>query len=301
MGSETVFREPLWTTQSSPLQLRPRALLDMAINGFARYLAEHLLPCPTLVHKHGTVVVRTLRLDGLASDLCFAHASWLDVGMGIRTTVSDAGEWPGITLNYRTDDRPAARARLVLRGLSVAEPDSLSAQPGRLPESLLARFPADGRWSTDEFRDHTHTMRPFDSDPELLAPQEGETSLTRSRCEVADQWSFIEMTEPATTARERTFGQPGLPADAVRQAVAAPVRSLMASFQRPLFVFDRCRTLTHAHRTPDGDQTVFAHAIHAGPGLPEPELHPHMIRVTSLPLVRVCRLIVLKMVERSCR
>lgn len=100
----------------------------------------------------------------------------------------------------------------------------------------------------------------------------------------------------------------GLPAVAVRQAVAAPVRSLMAFFQRPMFVFDRCRTLTHAHRTPDGDQTVFAHAIHAatgdkphlaiGPGLPEAEPHPHMIRVTSLPLVRVCLLIVLKMVER---
>ncbi|KPC60782.1 hypothetical protein [Streptomyces chattanoogensis] len=164
MASETVFREPLWTTQFSPLQLRPRALSDLAINGFARYLAEHLVPFPALVHKHGTaVVVRSLRLDYVAPDLCFAHAPWLDVG--VRMTASVRGEWLGITLDYRTDDRPAARARLVLRVLTVADPDSLSAH-----------------------------------------------SLTRSRCEVADRWSFIGMIEPATTARERTFGIPGLPA-----------------------------------------------------------------------------------------
>ncbi|UJB43041.1 hypothetical protein [Streptomyces sp. A1-5] len=265
MTSPIVFREPLYTTQFSPLQLRPRALLDLASNGLARCLAEHLVPISELVHQHDTaIVVRTVHLDYLAPDLRFADASWL--GIRAQMTASETGEWLGVTVDYRAGHRPAARARLILRVLTVADPDSLAAQPGRLPDYLLVRFPTDQRRPHDEFRDRARIEQPFETGPELLVPQEWETTLTRSHCEVADQWSFFEMVELAATARERLFDIPDLPADARHQAVGAPVRRIIASFQRPMFVFDRCRTLTRAHRTSTGNDAVFEHAIHAATG-----------------------------------
>ncbi|MBT2511863.1 hypothetical protein J7I98_40160 [Streptomyces sp. ISL-98] len=259
---ETTFREPLYTTQFSPLQLRPRALLDLAANGFARWLAEHLTPFPHLLHKHRTaVVVRIARLDYEAPDLRFADASWLD--LRARVTTSGSGEWLVLSLDYEAGGHIAARARLVMRVLSVAEPESLAAQPGALPPALLAEFTGDERLPSDEFRKQARVRQPFDLGTDLFAPQEWETTLSRSQCEVADQWSFIEMIELATSARERLFAatDSALPADTVRPAVRAPVRSLVAFFQRPMFVFDACRTVTRAHHARHDGRTVFRHDI----------------------------------------
>ncbi|GAA3052305.1 hypothetical protein GCM10020000_37230 [Streptomyces olivoverticillatus] len=51
----------------------------------------------------------------------------------------------------------------------------------------------------------------------------------------------------------------------MRPAVHAPVRSLAAFFQRPLFVFDACRTVTRAHHAQQSGRTVFRHDIgHTG-------------------------------------
>ncbi|GHF28913.1 hypothetical protein [Streptomyces morookaense] len=258
---ETAFREPLYPTRFSPLQLRPRTLLDLAVNGLARWLAEHLTPFPHLVHKHRTaIVVRTLRLDCTTPDLRFADTPWLDVRARLATTGS--GEWLVLSLAYEAGGRTAARARLVLRVLAVAEPETLSAEPGALPPDLLAGFTEAERLPPDALRELARTRQPFGLGTELLAPQEWETTLSRSQCEVADQWSFIEMIELATTARERlsTTTGPALP------AAHAPVRSLAAFFQRPMFVFDTCRTVTRAHHAPRGGRTVFRHDIgHAAP------------------------------------
>ncbi|MBP2404618.1 hypothetical protein [Streptomyces syringium] len=263
---ETTFREPLYTTQFSPLQLRPRALLDLAANGFARWLAEHLTPFPHLLHEHRTaVVVRIARIDYAAPDLRFADASWLDVQ--VRVTTGGSGEWLVLSMDYAAGGRVAARVRLVMRVLSVAEPESLAAQPGVLPPALLAEFTGAERLPSDEFREQSRIRQPFDLGAELITPQEWETTLSRSQCEVADQWSFVEMIELATSARERLFtaADSALPADTVRPAVRAPVRSLVAFFQRPMFVFDACRTITRAHHARQGGGTVFRHDIgHAG-------------------------------------
>ncbi|MGW1198634.1 hypothetical protein ACWD4B_22760 [Streptomyces sp. NPDC002536] len=259
---DTTFREPLYPTRFSPLQLRPRALFDLAANGLARWFAEHLTPFPHLVHKHRTaVVVRTARLDYTTPDLRFADTPWLDVRARLAT--DGPGEWLVLTMDYEAGGRTAARVRLVLRVLGVAEPGTLSAEPGALPPDLLAGFTAAERLSPHTFREQARTRQPFALGPELLAPREWETTLLRSQCEVADQWSFIEMIELATTARERLFTTPG---PTVLPAVRAPIRSLVAFFRRPMFVFDTCRTVTHTHHTPQPGRTVFRHDIaHADP------------------------------------
>ncbi|GHE38248.1 hypothetical protein GCM10017673_45750 [Streptosporangium violaceochromogenes] len=271
MTNSTVFQEAVYTTQFSALQLRPRTLLDLAVNGLARYMAEHLTPFPSFVHHHNTsVVVRTVYLDYTPPDLHFADAPWLEMHVGM--VASGTGEWLSLTVDYQAGDRPVARVRLILRVVTVVDPSSLAAQPGRLPESLLARFPADRRQPAKAFLGQARAAPPFPAGPQLFATQRHETTLTRTHCEVADQWSFVEMVEMATVARERLFETLGPSNDVVHQAIGAPVRRLIASYRRPMFVFDRCHTLTQAHRSPDAKHTVFEHTFQTPVG-DKPHLH----------------------------
>lgn len=204
MTNHTVFKEALYPTQFSALQLRPRTLLDIAMNGLARYMAEHLTTFPDFIYHHrAAMVIRTVHLDYVPPDLCFADASWLEMHVGMA--VNRTGEWLSLAVDYQAGNRPVARVRIILRVLTLVDSDSLSAQLGQLPESLLARFPADQRQSTETFTGQARATPLFQRGPQLVAVQRQETTLTRTYCEVADQWSFVEMSEMATTARERLF------------------------------------------------------------------------------------------------
>lgn len=61
---------------------------------------------------------------------------------------------------------------------------------------------------------------------------------------MADQWSFIEVIEMLTAARERLFLAEGLPMEAAHLAVAHPTRSLTVIFHRPLYLFDQYEITT---------------------------------------------------------
>jgi acyl-CoA thioesterase FadM len=259
MPREAVFTEPVVTTQFGPHQLRPRTILGLVATGLGRWLAEYLVPFPRLIDEHLTaVVVRTARIDYADPDLRFGDSEWLTVRTRLGT--SDTGEWLDLQLDYEADGRPAASARLILRVLTLSGDESLAAQPGALPDVLRAEFADDEILPEDELHRLARTREPFEIGEDLLSPREWETTLCRSQCEVADQWSFIEMVELATFARERLFTSDEAPPDAVLHAVRLPVRSLVASFRRPMFVFDPCRIVTSAHRAAD-DHALFQHEV----------------------------------------
>jgi hypothetical protein len=95
---------------------------------------------------------------------------------------------------------------------------------------------------------------------QMFGSQEWLTPLFRSHCELADQWSFIEMLELATLARERFFAYDGS-SPVARDAVRAPVRDVGAVFRRPMFVFDECRVVTSTHRAAQNGNVVFLHQM----------------------------------------
>jgi hypothetical protein len=107
---------------------------------------------------------------------------------------------------------------------------------------------------------------PAETTREAIEPVDYVTTLFRSHCDVADQWSFIELFELLTQARENLYVQHNTPTEAVRLAVAAPTRSVFALLRRPMFAFDPCTVTTRAfhadHRT---GAVVFAHTVRRPP------------------------------------
>jgi hypothetical protein len=252
------FDVPAEPTLFSPLQLRPRAVLGLAISGLSRWLATHLVSYPELLGKHHIgMVAAAVRLDYAQPQLRFDDADWLT--MTATLAASTTGTWLRLHAELATAVRPAATVALDLRPVDLSDdPHGMSALPGSLPAHLLSGFAADQRFTADP----RATVRA--AVPPQTSTALGETScypvhLYRSHCEVADQWSFIEMAELFTRARERLFLGDPRPADRLRLAVSAPVRTFSALLRRPMYAFDEGTGSVGAFDAPGG--AVFVHSL----------------------------------------
>ncbi|MEU8763600.1 hypothetical protein [Streptomyces sp. NPDC048659] len=315
MPRPITFTDPVRTTQFSPRQLRPRAVLDLAFNGFARWMEAHLVPFPRLLHAHHrALAVQSLRIDYRAPDPVFAdYTDRPRLTARTSVTFSDCGGFAAVELSCaapggrgwrdgpgdeggcpgrdgegpgagRHTGREAVRARLIARILELQDAASMSALPGTLPPELRSLLSADGLGPAAGLRSPDLRPDPFGADatPAVLA-RDWRTSLHRGHCEVADQWSFVEMTELAAQARERlyTVGPPGAPPDtppppAALDAVRLPLRALVAVFHRPLFVFDACRVRTTAHTPVPAVGPVYRHEVYADGGGARRDGRPHL-------------------------
>jgi len=255
--------EPSATTMFSPLQLRPRMLLSHVSAGFSRWLAEYVTPFPTMLDTYGSaVVVTAVRIDYAVPCPGFSDAPWLTVHVGLR--IDPSGKRMHVEIDCTADGRPVAHVSTTLRVLTVADGDSLSASPGVLHPELREAF------TPDETVDIPKPATPSTEGPTLvLPPREWRTFISRSHAELADQWSFIEMIELATQARDRLFTENLHAPLPPHQVIGTPTRTLQAAFHRPMFVYDPCAITTSAHRTPDG--LHFHHHI-GPPDAPQPHL-----------------------------
>lgn len=243
----------------SPSQLRPRSLLTMMSGGFARWMATHVAPFGELIAEHHTaVVVQSLEIDYAYPSLRFEDAVWLSAATRMRTF--ECAEWLHLTTDFRAGDRLVARGRLMIRVLALAGDESLAARPSVLSARLRRRFADDEVIPAEERRNFAGSA-PAMVGEMILPAQEWRTPLLRSHCEVADQWSFVEMAEVATCARERLFTTEMASSPVVREALSSLCRNVRAVFRRPMFVFDECAITTAARPAADGAGVVFIHNV----------------------------------------
>jgi hypothetical protein len=143
------FDVPVEPTLFSPLQLRPRAVLGLAISGLSRWLATHLVSYPELLGKHRIgMVAAAVRLDYARPHLRFDEADWLTTTATLA--VSTTGTWLRLRAELTTSTRPAATVFLELRPVDLGDdPDGMSALPGSLPEGLLGGFAVEERFTAD--------------------------------------------------------------------------------------------------------------------------------------------------------
>lgn len=259
------FEVPTDPTMFDPLQIRPRVLLGLSMGALARWFAAHVVPYPQLVSKHRTAFVFTVvQLDYALPPLLFANADWLAVNG--RLLVSDSAKYLRLAVDFSTpggasDARPAASFHTDVRVVTVVEDRSLTAVPGVLPEDLLARFLPDEVYRPDRAAIAATATPP--TGMSILDEVSHDFIISRSQCEVADQWSFIELIEALTAARERLFLLDTVAATIAKLAVRRSLHSVTAVFHRAMFVFDNCQIRTHAIAGPDGPENIiFLHTVH---------------------------------------
>lgn len=265
MRRRIIYAEPSVTTMFSPLQLRPRALLGMVSPCVARWLAQYAVPFPEMVETYGSaIVVTALRIDYSVPYLGFTDAPWLTIEAGL--TVDPSGQWIQAEVDCTAGGGPAAHISTTIRVLTVTDGESLAASPGVLHPRLRQEFTAEETVAAPRTSDPCP-----DRAPELLPPQEWQTFISRSHAEVADQWSFVEMVELATQARDRLFAEnlhaPLLPV----QVIGTPTRTLHARFRRPMYVYEPCQVSSSAHADPEVPGLWFRHRI----GPPD-AVRPHL-------------------------
>jgi acyl-CoA thioesterase FadM len=242
------FQMPFDTGMFTPVQLQPRGLLSLAMSGWARWIHEHLgVSFPGLLAEHHTsTVVAGIQLEYL-EPLRFLDGDLLQATAAVRA--HRAGSTMDLVLDYSARARPVARVRLVLVPVHVEDVESLSAVPQRLPDELLGRFDAD-ELAVDparrRMREQLHAVEQQEPACEKRTP----FTIHRHACEVADQWSYIELPGLVEPGREAISLDPPPKLDELRAGVSQPLIRFDAELRRPFFVFDSGILVTKAYVGP---------------------------------------------------
>lgn len=264
MPRAVTFEVPADPTQFVAAQVRPRALLELSMQAFARWLAAHVVPYSRLLGEHRIgFVFTTVQLDYALPHLRFTDTDRLEVTG--RVAVSDSAKYLRLAVDFQAPAATAARRPVGsfeanLRVVAVLEDLCLTGVPGILPEHLLARFQPEEVYRPDRAAIAAVATPPA-GEP-ILDEVSYESTLYHSQCEVADQWSFIEVIESLAMARERIFLMDSVAPDLAKLAVRSPVRGVVAVFHRAMFVFDTCRIRTRAISSNGPDEVVFRHTVH---------------------------------------
>lgn len=231
MPLTTTFEATVDTAMCSAQQIHPWVLMGIGMNGWAKFLAEHLVPFRALVTEHSTgVVIASFDLQYHAP-CTFFHTDQL------RMTFTAKARKDGRLLLFREDfhagDVHVAELNVLGRIVRIADRDSLSARPGRLPDALMERFGPDDRFGGSVPR----VLASATQDIEWSPVTSSTIHLHRGYCEAADQWSFTEVPRMVAEAREAwALGHGDDPRSG--PALGAPVRRVVAELTRPMFIFD---------------------------------------------------------------
>lgn len=253
------FQVPCDTSLFTPLQLQPQALLRLTMSGWARFIRAHLCSFRALLTEHHAgVVVAGIRID-YARPLGFFDCDVLHVTAAVRSRKD--GAMLDLDVDVRGAEQPAAQVHLDLVCLHVPDGVALSARPAPLPAALRDRFAADERAPGAPPRQVPSMIEGLG--PPLCL---GRTSFRvhRPLCEVADQWSFIEVPALAAAGRESLALQRAAELPTLRRGLSRPLRVLAAELRRPYFAFDDGVVLTSAHAR--GDDLTFVHTLRAQRG-----------------------------------
>jgi acyl-CoA thioesterase FadM len=271
MTRRSIVTIPTDPSQFGPLQAKPRALLGLAMSGLSAWFAEHLgVSYSQLLTRHRIGFVFTnVHLDFAHPDVRFADADRLTASAHL--TASDTAKYLHLEVDITAPpravggrSRQVANYRADLRVVTIFEDVTLVGEPGLLPAWLHERFQPSEVYVPDRAAIARVSTAP--SGKPLDA--QGTTAITvlRSHCEVADQWSYPELLELMTAARESLFLDDTVPADVARLAVALPIRSTTAVFRRAMFVYDSCRVTTQAylleHHDGHDGAVMFSHEVH---------------------------------------
>ncbi|BAJ31577.1 MULTISPECIES: hypothetical protein [Kitasatospora] len=258
MAATTVERVRSNPTLYGETGFHPRALLALAIAGWAAWCEEHLVPIAELMHTHGigfplsTAELRYPVPSRYTGAAAFETATTVvfrrprDTALSCDTTVSLAG-------------RQIAEVRLTA-GVSHLDPAVLcGAGLGPMPAALLDRLPADHRGAP---RRHSPVPAALDR----LAAEGGPVvehthpfTLHRHLCEVGDQWTFVPVPDLFAAARDELLLAHADTRPLLRSTWARPLRSLDFDIHRPLGFLESATVRTTAHLRPEGP--AFSHRI----------------------------------------
>jgi acyl-CoA thioesterase FadM len=244
---------PIDTCLFSPTQLQPATVLRYGMLGLAATIRKQLVEWPILKKEHRTtVVIVGVTIDYLRP-FTFFSAPEIEVDSGLIARRS--GKFLEVDCRLRTPESEVVRLAMLTRPVRLSGSEALDAVPADLDESLLRRFAADER-------DDSPVVRALPARLEELATQgtlvgEGSTSffISRSDCEIADQWQNVRLPDWFASGREQVVLRQ--PDRILTVGLRQPMSRFMAEFRRPMYFGDQGELRTRAYQ--HGTGLAFVH------------------------------------------
>lgn len=243
-----ITRYPVDSALFSPLQLHPRTILGLGMNNSWRWLESHVgLSFPSFVREfhHGLVMV-SLDIQYFGSGTIF-DTPYLEV-RARPATVRRKNMILQCACDFLdSNGQPFASTSGLGVLLRVSDTDaSLSARPAQLDPRILERFLPQEVDPSSPPRPASLAVAELEASAGVaLAEGTCGFQIYRHNCEIADQWSFIELPAFAGEGRERLSVQ--CPNKRIRDGIRKPLRRWMAEILRPMYLFDEGEVRTRAY------------------------------------------------------
>jgi len=238
---------PLDTCLFSPTQLQPATVLRYGMMGLAATIRAQLVEWPTLKKVHRTtVVIAGIALEYLRPFLFFS-APEIEIDSGL--VARRGGKFLELECRLRTREGDFARLSMLNRPVRLSGSEALDATPTDLDGSLLGRLEADERHDGPIVRPLPGRLEEIASRGSLVA--EGSTSffISRSDCEIADQWQNVRLPDWFASGREQLVLRH--PNRVLTAGLREPMSRFLAEFRRPMYFGDEGALRTRAYLLDD--------------------------------------------------
>ena len=224
------------TAQFTYLQIQPKSLLALCWNGYARWLKEHLFSFPTLIRDHhfGTVIL-SIDIEYLES-LQFFDTDTIEVEVAVR--VRRGGSRLELEAHFFGAEREAAQVLIVLCPVEIQDAETLTAAPAKLPDQLLEKFHSDEIDDGSPARQMPALLEQIAHPERLLVQGKAPFVIHHHYCEVAEQWSFIEVPNIVESVREAVALEHHEEHPLLRQCLNRPRRQINIELSRPYFIYE---------------------------------------------------------------
>jgi hypothetical protein len=217
-------------------QLHSRSILACCMKMWAQWMNEHMLPFPRLIRElNFGVVVNRLSVKYEKPYTFFSADEFemrgtLSIGQRRRFLLGQ--------VHFMNGAERFLLVKAVLSPLTIDPECDLGAVSSRVEGAVLDQF------QDDEFSDEAaerpirQIMRDFASEKPIAVARRS-IRIGRHDCEVADQWSYIEVAAHAASAREEMILDAELETqERLQSGLVEPIQTLHAEIGRPLFLFD---------------------------------------------------------------
>jgi acyl-CoA thioesterase FadM len=255
MERRTSVTHPIETSLFTPTQFQPRALLQQSMSIGWSWFAEHMVSFPRFIRDHHTgMVVAGVELR-YVRPFGFFDADAFTVTLE-KFRLRKSGTQFAFEVRLSADGELFAKSEVVCILVRLSEDASLSARPAPLDGPLLAMVKQHEVDPSSPPRSLPGLLADIERGP-CLAEGEDHLTVRRHLCEMADQWSFIELPGYTGGSREKLIAATERP-ELVR-GLKEPLQRFTAEFRRPLYLFDDATVQTRAYAA--GDQLAFIHRL----------------------------------------